>query len=80
MIETGELGASAKQARIMARDRDKSGSGGADATIDPVDRRARLAAELRVNLQRRKTQARSRRQGAADARPDGLSTGEHKKD
>jgi hypothetical protein len=44
------------------------------------DRKARLAEELRANLLRRKTQARSRRQGAPDARPDGLSTGRHKKD
>lgn len=36
------------------------------------ERRARLAAELRANLQKRKAQARSRCIGAADERPDGL--------
>ena len=36
-------------------------------------REARLAAELRANLQRRKQQARSRREGEADERPDGLA-------
>ncbi len=36
------------------------------------DRKARLAEELRANLQRRKAQARARRTGAADDRPDGL--------
>jgi len=35
-------------------------------------RKARLAAELRANLARRKAQARSRRAGAADERPEGL--------
>lgn len=40
---------------------------------DPNDRKkARLAEKLRANLQRRKVQARSRREGAADSRPDGL--------
>ena len=34
--------------------------------------RARLAEELRANLQRRKAQARSRREGEADDRPEGL--------
>ena len=37
-------------------------------------RRARLAEELRANLQRRKAQARSRRRGDADKRPDGLQS------
>ena len=37
------------------------------------DRKARLAEELRANLQRRKAQARSRRTGGADERPDGLT-------
>ena len=36
------------------------------------DRKARLAEELRANLQRRKAQSRSRRTGGADERPDGL--------
>jgi len=35
-------------------------------------RKARLAAELRANLQKRKAQARSRRTGAADERPEGI--------
>ena len=35
-------------------------------------RNKRLAEELRANLQRRKAQARSRRTGDADERPDGL--------
>jgi hypothetical protein len=36
-------------------------------------RKERLAEELRANLQRRKAQARSRRTGEADRRPDGLA-------
>jgi len=36
-------------------------------------RKARLAAELRANLLKRKAQARSRRTGAADERPDGIA-------
>lgn len=39
-------------------------------------RKARLAAELRANLQRRKQQARARRSGEADQRPDGLEPDE----
>lgn len=35
-------------------------------------RKARLAQELRANLQKRKQQARSRRMGEADQRPDGI--------
>ena len=35
-------------------------------------RKARLAEELRANLARRKAQARSRRTGEADQRPEGL--------
>ncbi len=35
-------------------------------------RKARLAEALRVNLQKRKAQARSRRAGQADTRPEGL--------
>jgi hypothetical protein len=35
-------------------------------------RKARLAEQLRANLQRRKAQARSRRAGEADLRPNGL--------
>jgi hypothetical protein len=46
---------------------DTSGSAG------KADRRkARLAEELRANLQRRKAQTRSRRTGEADERPEGL--------
>lgn len=36
-----------------------------------TDRKERLAEQLRANLQRRKAQARSRRE--ADSRPDGIS-------
>ena len=36
-------------------------------------RKARLAEQLRANLQRRKAQARSRRAGEADQRADGLT-------
>ncbi|MDP3896969.1 MAG: hypothetical protein Q8Q62_09865 [Mesorhizobium sp.] len=36
-------------------------------------RAARLAEQLRANLQRRKAQARSRRDGAADQRPEGIA-------
>jgi hypothetical protein len=47
-------------------------------------RKARLAEELRANLQRRKAQARSRRSGEADRRPDGIAAAHdataHKKD
>lgn len=37
------------------------------------DRKARLAERLRANLQQRKAQARARRAGEADQRPDGLA-------
>jgi hypothetical protein len=36
-------------------------------------RKARLAEQLRANLQRRRAQARSRRAGEADLRSDGLA-------
>jgi hypothetical protein len=36
------------------------------------DRKTRLAEELRANLLKRKAQARSRRSGQADLRPEGL--------
>ena len=36
------------------------------------ERRKRLAEELRANLQKRKAQARSRRTGEADSRPEGI--------
>jgi hypothetical protein len=47
----------------------------ADAAGSPtkLDRKARLAEELRANLARRKAQARSRRTGEADERPEGLA-------
>lgn len=51
-----------------------------------ADRKARLAEELRANLQRRKAQARSRRAGEADRRPEGIAAAQevdaavHKKD
>jgi hypothetical protein len=53
----------------------KSGASGADTpgSAGKADRRkARLAEQLRANLQRRKAQARSRRTGGADERPEGL--------
>jgi hypothetical protein len=37
------------------------------------DRKGRLAAELRANLQKRKAQARARRAGEADGRPEGIA-------
>ncbi|MVA95664.1 hypothetical protein GN330_00150 [Nitratireductor sp. CAU 1489] len=39
---------------------------------DGAERKARLAGQLRANLARRKAQARARRAGEADQRPDGL--------
>lgn len=55
-------------------DKQSSGGGGTDKASAGADerRRQRLVEELRANLARRKAQARSRRAGAADARPDGL--------
>ncbi|CAG0952690.1 MAG: hypothetical protein F9K19_00555 [Rhizobiaceae bacterium] len=41
-----------------------------DRTKD--DRKARLAEQLRQNLQRRKAQTRARRAGDADSRPEGI--------
>ena len=43
-------------------------------------RKARLAETLRANLQKRKAQARSRRSGEADQRPEGLATPGEKRD
>ena len=37
------------------------------------DRKARLAEQLRANLQKRKAQARSRRTGEADSRQEGIA-------
>lgn len=42
------------------------------------DRRKRLAEQLRINLQRRKTQARSRRDGAEDRRPEGIAAADER--
>ena len=39
-----------------------------------ADRKARLAEQLRANLQKRKAQTRARRRGDADQRPEGIST------
>lgn len=41
------------------------------------DRKARLAEQLRRNLQRRKAQTRARRAGEADVRPEGISETEN---
>jgi hypothetical protein len=46
---------------------DKAGSPPKD------ERKARLAEQLRANLQKRKAQARARRSGEADSRPEGIS-------
>ena len=47
---------------------DQKSSGAAKA-----DRKARLAEQLRANLQKRKAQTRARRHGDADSRPEGIS-------
>lgn len=61
----------------MTASRDKD-----DKTASPKsdDRANRLAAELRANLARRKAQARSRRSGKVDERPDGLQPGVKERD
>ncbi|ESZ49972.1 hypothetical protein ACYG9R_06520 [Mesorhizobium sp. RSR565B] len=41
-----------------------------------TNRKDRLAEQLRANLMKRKTQARSRRTGEADQRPEGLAAAE----
>ena len=41
-----------------------------------TDRKDRLAEQLRANLMKRKTQARSRRTGDPDQRPEGLAAAE----
>jgi hypothetical protein len=47
----------------------------------PADaKKARLAAQLRANLQKRKAQSQSRRAGAADDRQDGLGQSDSGKD
>lgn len=51
-----------------------------DTAIPPkkggTSRKDRLAEQLRANLMKRKTQARSRRTGDPDSRPEGLATAE----
>ena len=49
----------------------KNAAGSQNASND--ERRKRLAEELRANLQKRKAQARSRRTGEADNRPEGIA-------
>ena len=44
-----------------------------------AERKARLAAELRANLQRRKAQIRARRTGDMDERADGLGKTGHRR-
>lgn len=51
----------------MSKENESTGKDGKKA------REARLAEQLRANLQRRKQQARSRRTGAADERPEGIA-------
>ena len=57
-----------------------AGRGGtmSDKTIPPkkggTNRKDRLAEQLRANLQKRKSQSRSRRTGEPDQRPDGLGS------
>jgi predicted aminopeptidase len=41
-------------------------------TGNNAERKKRLAEELRANLRKRKAQARSRRTGDADSRPEGI--------
>ena len=50
-----------------------SSKDGEQAKAKKPDRKARLAEQLRANLLRRKAQARARRTGEADERPDGLA-------
>ena len=49
-----------------------SDKGRTDRGDEQQRRKARLAEQLRENLQRRKAQARSRRAGEADSRDEGL--------
>jgi hypothetical protein len=53
--------------RMNAKDSTSSQAGSG------ADRKKRLAEELRANLQKRKAQARSRRIGEADSRPEGIA-------
>ena len=51
-----------------------------DSSKDTDRRKARLAEALRANLLKRKTQARSRRSGKPDARPEGLTASTDKRE
>ncbi|TIL25833.1 hypothetical protein [Mesorhizobium sp.] len=51
---------------------DKEGPSDKGGPSTKADRKSRLAAQLRANLQKRKAQSRSRRTGETDKRPDGL--------
>ncbi|WP_378220138.1 hypothetical protein [Aquamicrobium soli] len=51
-----------------------------EANDAAAQRKARLAEALRANLQKRKAQARSRRAGQADTRPEGLGAGREEKE
>jgi len=62
----------AEERLLDARD----GGGGGKAAA----RKARLSETLRANLMKRKAQARARRQGEADRRPEGISAAKDKKD
>lgn len=57
----------------MTIDKDEDGPAKATPRDHGGDRKAKLAEQLRANLQRRKAQARSRRAGEADQRPEGLA-------
>ena len=59
-------GAASRRRKVSMKGRKEPQAKSAD------DRKARLAEALRTNLMKRKAQSRSRRAGAADARPDGL--------
>lgn len=63
---------------MSARDPSESRPQPKKSDVAHERRKARLAEQLRVNLQRRKAQARSRRAGEADQRPDGLAAATHK--
>jgi hypothetical protein len=52
----------------------------ADKPKEEDRRKARLGEALRANLSKRKAQIRSRRAGAADARPEGLAGAPRKRD
>src|SRR5690606_5520011 len=58
---------------IMSETPPASDKGHPTPDLQADRRKARLAEQLRANLQRRKAQARSRRSGEADRRPEGLA-------